>query len=653
MTPRHFQPAFAALLLMLISLLVWGQASAVEKAAISKSALPSLDEPGVVEAFVDGFATPLMKLNDSPSGTVAIMKDGQLIFAKGYGYQDLEQQKPVNPEHTLFRPGSISKLFTWVAVMQMVEQGKLDLDADVNDYLTTFQIKDTFAQPITMRHIMTHTTGFEDGFLGYLIIDDASRLMPLDESLERYQPARVNPPGAQTAYSNYAAALAGLAVANLSGMSYTDYVQVHIFDVLGMDHSSFEEPLPDHLSEEMAAAYAVENGAYTEMPFELISNLGPAGALSSTATDLMKFAQAILNGGELDGRRILKAKTVQQMLTRNFSHDDRLMGMALGFYETDINGVRLLQHGGTTSWFKSDLGIDQQHGLAFFVSFSGAGGSPIRFAFAQAFYDRFFPQTDERPEPPEDFAGRAGKYAGSYAFWRRNFSTIEKAMDLGATIRVAPAEDDSLVVVMGGKAKQYVEIEKNLFQERDPGLGLVAGISPRYVAFQENQQGEITGFVMDGLPFMSLGKLPLYATANLNLSLVALSLLVFFFVILRRLYQRVAIRKWPAEDQAAMRAAVLAALSNLGVFVFAAITLLAVGDRLIAEIPVLFKLMLLFPILAALAGIYVLYQCSLVWKNGLLASQWARVRYTIVTLSALFMFWFYYYWNILGFQYMS
>ncbi|HKX55730.1 MAG TPA: serine hydrolase domain-containing protein, partial [Xanthomonadales bacterium] len=161
-------------------------------------------DPAVVEAFVDGVVKPTMKENHSPSGVVMVMKDGQVVFAKGYGYIDVEQRIPVDPVTSLFRPGSISKLFTWVSVMQLVEQGKLDLDADVNQYLETFKIEDTFpGQPITLRHIMTHTPGFEDGGLGYLITNDESRIMPLAESLAKYQPDRINPPGTHTSYSNY------------------------------------------------------------------------------------------------------------------------------------------------------------------------------------------------------------------------------------------------------------------------------------------------------------------------------------------------------------------------------------------------------------------------------------------------------------------
>jgi CubicO group peptidase (beta-lactamase class C family) len=537
--------------------------------------------------------------------------------------------------------------------MQLVEQGKLDLDADVNTYLETFKIREAFDAPITLRHIMTHTAGFEDGGLGYLIIDDPGRIMPLREAMQRYQPDRVNPPGKQTAYSNYATALAGLIVENVSGLPFAEYVGQHIFDPLGMEQSTFVEPLPEPLAAHMAKSYAVEAGRFVEKPFEIISNFAPAGAQSASATDMVRFAEAILNGGELAGQRILETDTVQQMLTQAFSHDERLAGIALGFYETDINGFSVLGHGGDTAWFHSFLGIDKANELAFFVSFGGQGGSPVRSAFAPAFYNEYFPQGTPRPEPPENFAERAGKYAGAYWFWRSNFSSIEKALGLANVVQVAPTADNTLVVSLAGTAKQYAEVADNLFRELSPNISLISGISPEYVAFQENDEGEITGFVMDGLPFMSLRKLPLAATPAFNFALLGLALLVFLGVAAGRWYRRSLIRSQPPADRAAINSAFFAAAANLLVVISGFIVLTIVQDALFGGIPLLFKIWLLVPIIATVAGFYLLFRTVLVWRDGLLSGTWARVRYSVVTLLALFMCWFYYYWNILGYQYLT
>src|SRR3990172_1351525 len=201
-----------------------------------------------LEAFFDGVVAAQMRSHSIASATVSVVKDGELFFAKGYGYADREARRPVDPERTLFRPGSISKLFTWTSVMQLVEQGKIDLDANVNQHLSDFQIPDTFPEPITMKHLMTHTPGFEDGALGYLLIKSASDLVPLSASLAAHVPRRVRPAGAYSSYSNYGTALAGLIVANVSGMPFEEYVEKNIFEPLDMSRSTFREPLPERLA---------------------------------------------------------------------------------------------------------------------------------------------------------------------------------------------------------------------------------------------------------------------------------------------------------------------------------------------------------------------------------------------------------------------
>lgn len=617
------------------------------------AAVPDIDDGATLEAFVDGVIEPLMKTNNSPSGTVTIARNGEIILAKGYGFEDIAEQTPVDPYVTLFRPGSTSKLSTWVSVMQLVEQGRLDLDTDVNEYLESFKIKDTFEDPITLRHIMTHTAGFEDGGLGYLIIDDPEKAISLRDSMERYQPERINPPGVQTAYSNYATSLAGLIVENVSGLPFADYVQQNIFDPLGMTHSSFAEPLPAALAEHMATSYTMKAGAYVEKPFEIIANFAPAGSESATSPDMVRFAQAILNGGELDGERILKPETVEQMLTANFSQDKRTTAMLLGFYETDYNGHRVVGHGGDTKYFHSYLGIDQENALAFFVSFAASGGSAVRSAFTTALYDEYFPRDEAPPVPPEDFAERAGKYAGMYGFWRGNFSKIEKAFSIGSVVQVAPTKDNTLLVAFAGKSKQYVEVEENLFRELDSSLTLLPVISPRLVAFQQNEKGDITGFVLDGLPFMSARKLPVYATPNFNYSLLGFSLLVFLLVALRRFYQRREFAALPDADRSALKASFYTSLTHLLVVVSGAIVVSVIADNLIDGFPILFKVWLVLPILATIASFYLLYRTYGVWKDALLSGIWARIRYSVVTLAALFMAWFFYYWNILGFQYLA
>lgn len=194
-----------------------------QPAAVAAPALTAAD----VEAFFDGMIPLQLEQREIAGVVVVIVYQGRVLFAKGYGYADVARKIPVSPQTTLFRPGSISKLFTWTAVMQLVEQGRLDLDRDVNEYLD-FAIPPAYPQPITLRHILTHTPGFED-VLKNLFATDPAKLLSLREYLVGQLPQRIYPPGVTVAYSNYATALAGYIVERVSGQPFAAYVAEHIF----------------------------------------------------------------------------------------------------------------------------------------------------------------------------------------------------------------------------------------------------------------------------------------------------------------------------------------------------------------------------------------------------------------------------------------
>ncbi|MEQ9394338.1 serine hydrolase domain-containing protein [Haliea sp.] len=617
-------------------------ASVLLAAGPLQAAVPDVTDPAVVEAFVNGAVKPLMEREHSPSGVVAVMKDGELVFAKGYGYIDVERRIPVDAATSLFRPGSISKLFTWVAVMQLVEQGRLNLDVDVNQYLESFEVEDSWpGQPVTLRHILTHTAGFEDGALGYLIINDVERIMPLAESMKRYQPKRVNPPGEHVAYSNWATALAGLIVANVSGLEFNAYVQKHIFDVLGMERSTFVEPLPVELEAGMAKAYRREAGRYVELNYEIISNFGPAGAAAVTALDMARFARALLNDGAWEGRRILRAETLRQMLEEGFSHDPRVHGMGLGFiqYAYGYEGLEIFGHDGGTTVFASHFGMSHSEDFMLFSSFSGPGGGPTHRAFVEAFYDNFFPPAQPVVEPPADFAERAAKYAGTYNSYRSSFTKIEALMRMIGGTPVRPMDDNTLLV----GDQRFVELEPNLFREvEDTGR----------IAFQQDEKGAVVGFVVDGFGVMQMYRAPWYESKGVVFPLLGLALLVCIGVCLRLCYQWSLYRESVADAKARWRASVAVAVSNLLFFLLAGIAISAGTQALTWELPTLLKVALVFPLLATLAGFWQLYLTVQLWRLDA-GNVWYKMRFSTVTLAALFLIWFYYYWNLWGFNYFS
>lgn len=417
-----------------------------------------------VDAWLDGYMPYALQRGAVAGAVVAVVKDGQILTQRGYGYADVEKRTPVDPEKTLFRPGSVSKLFTWTAVMQLVQEGKLDLDADVNTYLD-FKIPPRDGKPVTLRNIMTHTAGFEESIRG--LISKGKPEASLGDLLKRWVPHRIFAPGTTPAYSNYATALAGYIVERVSGMSYDDYIDQHIFAPLGMAHSSFRQPLPAKLQPLMSKGYATASGE--PKPYEIIG-LAPAGSLASTGADMAKFMIAHLsNGGPL-----LSPETAKMMHTTTLTILPPLNRMALGFYEQRINGQTAIAHGGDTQWFHSNLVLFPKENVGVYISMNSSGKDgvtgPIRSTLFEAFADRYFPleRTIKAGVDAKTSAEHAKMLAGTYISSRRPESSFMKALDLAGGLKIGLDDKGGLVLPFpntGGEQSKWVETAPFVWEE--------------------------------------------------------------------------------------------------------------------------------------------------------------------------------------------
>ncbi len=340
--------------------------------------------------WLDGMMPYALERGDVPGAVVVVVKDGRPLFERGYGYADVKARRLVDPATTLFRPGSISKTFTWTAVMQLVQAGKIDLDKDINAYLD-FRIPAAFGRPVTMRNLMTHSAGFSDIEKG-LIVEDPAQAVSLRESLVRAIPTRIYPPGVKPAYSNWGAALAGYIVQRVSGEAFPEYVARHIFGPLGMTHASFEQPLPPGLAADMARGYV--RASAPPRSFEYVPS-SPAGALAASGDDMARWMIAHLQDGVFQGQRILDARTAQEMHSPQFRPIPGQPAMDLGFYQTPPAARRVIAHMGDTELFHSDMHLFLDEGVGLFISMNGSGGDAatyaIRKALYQGFLDRYFP----------------------------------------------------------------------------------------------------------------------------------------------------------------------------------------------------------------------------------------------------------------------
>ena len=480
-----------------------------------------------VAAWASGYMNYALQRGDVAGGVLVVVKNGEVLFEQGYGFADVAAQKPVDAKSTLFRPGSISKLFTWTAVMQLVEQGKLNLDTDINEYLD-FKVPARGGKPITLRNIMTHTSGFEEALQG-LISSQTADLLSLEAAAKHWVPDQIFAPGSTPAYSNYATGLAGYIVARKSGMSFDDYVEKNIFGPLGMNRSSFRQPLPAALLADVSNGYKA--ASQPAQPYEFI-NLAPAGSLASNADDMSKFMIAHLQDGEYQGHRILQAETAKTMHTTALPMIAPLNRMLLGFYESNYNGHRIISHGGDTQWFHSDLHLLVDDGVGYFVSLNSRGkdgaAGPIREALFREFLDRYFPgPTLEGKVSAEDAAAHARLMAGHYDSSRRPESSFFKVLGLVGETTVGANEDGTLdVSSLHGLADEPMklrEVAPFVWREVNGKLLVAAKVSQGQVTrFSSNDFSPFTVFERTPWTQNSAWLIPLFSVSALVLLLSAL-----------------------------------------------------------------------------------------------------------------------------------
>jgi CubicO group peptidase (beta-lactamase class C family) len=643
-------------LLLIVSVGMWAQtpraATPAAKAAAPATAAQAqpASSPEMtaadVAAFLDGVMPLQLAREDIAGAVVLVVKDGKVLFAKGYGYADVAKKIPVTPEGTLFRPGSISKLFTWTAVMQLVEQGKLDLDRDVNDYLD-FKIPATYPKPITLRNIMTHTSGFEETVKD-MWVSKPSDFIPLGDYLRAHVPARIFPPGVTPAYSNYATTVAGYIVQRVSGESFDDYIERHILFPLGMQRATFRQPLPPNLAPMMSCGYTVASEPAKE--FELIEP-APAGSSSITAMDISNFMIAHLQDGKYQDAQILRPETARLMHARQFANLPDMNAMALGFYEETRNGHRIIGHGGDTLYFHSDLHLIPDAGVGFFVSYNSMGKAEIspRDALWHRFLDRYFPYEPPAGTTVANSVEDAKTVSGSYIVSRRMESNFLAVLTALEQLKISPSSSDNTIIAselkdLNGKPKHLREIGPLMFRE-------VNGQSR--IGFKRDDSGRLV-LVID-YPFMVFQRASWYESSTFNMVVICGALGVFlltlvlwpiaFFV--RRHYGQ-ALKLSPTLAKLRTWVRVVCAVDLIFVAVFVTVVLLSEKyfSMFSSKTDIWLHLLQLVGWLGVLGGLVVLWNAVESWRyqeRGL----WSRLGDTLIALAAAGFTWFVIYWNML------
>jgi CubicO group peptidase (beta-lactamase class C family) len=609
--------------------------------AVAGHALTATD----VETFLDGFVPLQLEQDDIAGATISIVKDGKLLFAKGYGYADVEKKQPVVADATLFRPGSISKLFTWTAVMQLAEQGKLDLDRDVNTYLD-FKIPEAFGKPITLKNLLTHTPGFEEVIKDLFV--DVSKQTSLGQYLKTHIPRRIYPPGTVSAYSNYGASLAGYIVERVSGRPFNQYVDENIFKPLGMTHSTFVQPLPNSLAAQMSKGYRTASDK--PKPFEAVGP-APAGSLTSSATDMARFMTANLQGGQYAGARILRPETVTLMHSRLYTLNPAANGMAYGFYEESRNGHRIVAHSGDTEAFHSSLHLIPDANLGFFVSYNSAGIGKVeaRGQLWSTFLNRYFPGSPA-PKTLSTAKEDAKSVAGSYLSSRRAEGSLLRTAALLSEIVVTPAADGTITTSLlknaNGKPMKLREVAPLVFRNVD---------GEDYLAFQRNAgRMQLMYSTYPVFIFQRVGvgqnQKVLLPVVIVSLSLMALTLLLWpVAALVRRHYGR-KLELTPQQRRLRLAVKIVVALdilfvvSLVGIVVSGLSNIAAFNDHLNKWI----YLAQFIGVLGAVGTVVVLYDAIKSWLDKG-RSIWYKLNATILALACLGLLWFVFVGNLLRF----
>ena len=469
---------------MLLTLFMWHFLLFIPEVAGAAPAAGSVkrmtsQEKAEFASFIDGFIQGNLKRQRVRGLVVAAVKDGELVFIRGYGYADLENKIAADPHTTLFRVGDISKLLTATAVLQLVENGRLELDRNVNDYLRNWQLPLSFEKPVTLRYLLAHTAGFDERRtqMGALTSTDERGFA---RKVSLLIPARVFPPGEVYSHSNMGYTLAGSIMERYSRQPFPRAIQKRLLIPLGMENSGFV--LTAEQSARLAQGHDLEGKA---IPYRYYYDL-PAVGFSSTAGDMSKFMIAQLQYGKYGRKYLLNEKYSRGLFARQFTPHPRIIGTALGYDEWRFGSLRGVGQNGDLDGFSSSLFLIPEKNFGFFMAANG--GLDFRGEIAEALVARFWPSALLADAPLAKVSAPVDTdLAGYYRHNRIARSTAEKAFAIfGEQIEVE--------VVSGGVRLDgvgWTATEDPLLFKKEDGRD--------YLLFRKNQEGRVLSMTVKGV----------------------------------------------------------------------------------------------------------------------------------------------------------
>lgn len=618
------------LLILSLALLYVLPGREVNAMSVEANAQPQPLNEQTVAAFVNEFMQAQMATLHVPGAALVVAQGDKVLFAGGYGLAELEEQAPVDASETLFRTGSVSKLFTATAVMQLVEQGKVDLHANVNDYLHSIHLPERFGRPVTVADLLLHTAGFDDVFFG-MHVRKADELQSLADFLRNHLPERYVPPGEIISYNDHGYTLAGLLVEDVTGMRFDEYMAAHILAPLHMAHSTFAQPQPPALQARLAVGYRYDGRAYQPYAVDYV-NVAPAAALVAPAAEMAHFIIAQLNGGRFAGAAILQPETVAAMQQTQFAHHPALRGRGYGFAEWRENGHRGLYHDGGNPGFLNRLLLLPDAQVGFYLTFNSdqySSASRFHRDFTTQFFDTFFPEAEgAAPAPAAVGLGRpAQEFAGYYREVQAySHDTFQKLASLPNQfpVRAQGAQ-------LSAFGRTYVAVEPALFQSQDGESTIVFGSDSNHHAYLFSGAGANV-------------KVPWYEAQPVQFGLVGWFLLVFLSALVGAFV-------WRSAPGLLRSALALLGLLNMVFLAGMGVALLQMDPWQFAYgPPPMVIALLVLPLITLALTLAVVGLMAAAWRSG--DWGWVAKSYaTLVSITALGFPIFLNFWNLLGFRY--
>lgn len=508
-----------------------------------------------IESIVDGIMEDEIGVT-VPGSAIVVVKDGEIVFSKGYGLAVVEDGVEVNSSTTVFEIGSISKTFTWTAIMQLVDQGKIALEDDIREYIGYDRLELKFEKPITIKDLMNHSAGFEEN-ASEMMTFKKENLIPLDVWVSKeHQPAQVYEPGSTVAYSNFSTDIAGLIVEIVSGEKFEEYISNHIFIPLGMNSStayanydSFEI-----VKANKASGYGYVDGEFQLMP-ENFLNEAPAGSIKSTVEDMGRFMIGLLGESAQGGSSLYSNREFALSTYGNtLEVDGDMPSIAHGFWAREEGGVRILEHGGNTTNFSAFMSIvpNENFGICVLTNLASEN-SGVRTEVVNELTAKF-----NHNAVPIEVSENRMDLSGNYSSARMIHSNFLSSIYLmsGDSIAVKDLNNGYVDVsfeVEPTASYRYAEIAPYIYERTDSELSYFdrGGGSISHLKFILSDDGKVesirTGNIRDYI------SLPIHKSFALNKAIFILVLSTYLIGIVYMIISKLNRKKYSEEIVNAQR----------------------------------------------------------------------------------------------------